>query len=448
MVAVILYNLEIALEAITQNRLRSFLTSLGIIFGVASVIAMLAIGNGAQHQILEQMRTLGTNNIIIQPVIEQEEGSVADDQLLQTKEKKRFSPGLTISDMESILETVPEVTMATAELISDVTFIRSGLRQSGKLVGVNLEYFQISVTQLYDGNLFNDAHFSYSMPVCVVGKNIQTRFFAGENPIGKQIKAGSNWFTIIGVLDSRSVENDKLKRLGIRDFDMDIYIPVSTYLIRHKNRSFFSAVDIKKANAQNSSGNEEGIESDKNNYHQIDRIIIRVDDSNWLRSVADVIARKLERRHNDIVDFEVVIPEQLLKQEQQTKRIFNIVLSSIASISLLVGGIGIMNIMFASVVERYKEIGTRMAIGARKLDIQLQFLTEALVISLSGGIIGIITGISISYLIEEITGIYTLVSIISIVISFGVSISVGLIFGIFPAMKAAEQEPADVLRYE
>jgi putative ABC transport system permease protein len=231
---------------------------------------------------------------------------------------------------------------------------------------------------------------------------------------------------------------------------MDIYIPATTFLLRYKNRNQLTARDIKAANSENNNNNEENADVIKKsvNYHQIDRMILHVEETAFIAATADVASRLLQRRHNTVVDFEVIIPELLLKQEQRTKRIFNIVLSSIASISLLVGGIGIMNIMFASVVERYKEIGTRMAIGARKLDIKIQFLTEALVISLSGGFAGVFLGILFSYLIEQATEIKTLVSMISIVISFGVSISVGLVFGIFPAIKAAEQEPADVLRYE
>ncbi|TNE71384.1 FtsX-like permease family protein [bacterium] len=446
MLEVIRYNLLIALEAIVQNRLRAFLTSLGIIFGVASVIAMLAIGKGAEQQILEQMKLLGTNNIIVQPVVEQEEGNVADDEQ-QKPQNKRFSPGLTLSDLNDIREILPSIYKATPEIIGDVLFVRDGIKKTGKLIGVSEDYFDISATELESGQIFADANEHQSMPVAVIGKSVKTKFFAGTDPIGKQIKCGPLWFTVIGVLKERGGGNSTMRHLGIRDFDMDIYIPATTFLLRFKNRSLLTERDIKKANSGNNNDDEE-TDKKSTNYHQIDRMILHVKESAYIKPTADVASRLLQRKHNEVVDYEVIIPELLLQQEQRTKRIFNIVLSSIASISLLVGGIGIMNIMFASVVERYKEIGTRMAIGARKLDIKLQFLTEALVISLSGGIAGILFGISLSYIIESATEIKTLVSLVSIVISFGVSISVGLVFGIFPAIKAAEQEPADVLRYE
>lgn len=441
--SIVSYNLNIAIEAISQNRLRALLTSLGIVFGVASVIAMLAIGSGAQQQILEQMKTLGTNNILIQPVVEQEEGSIGEEESQQQEVNKTFTPGLTLRDMESIQSVVSTVKMASPELLSDELFIRKGFKKTGKLVGVHKEYFDISAVELLRGSYFDDEQYERSMPVAIIGKRVQDLFFAGENPMGKSIKVGSNWFTVIGVLESRTANGETLKRLGIRDYDMDIYTPATSFLIRHKNRALVTSQDIKKANSGNSEDSEES-----NNYHQVDRIILQVGESEFIRSTADVVARMLERRHNGVVDFEIIVPELLLQQEQQTKQIFNIVLSSIASISLLVGGIGIMNIMFASVVERYREIGTRMAIGARKLDIKLQFVTESLLISLSGGILGILLGVGLSYVIEQLTEIKTLVTFMSVVISFGVSISVGLVFGIFPAIKAADQEPAEVLRYE
>lgn len=445
MTEIIRYNLLIALEAIVQNRLRAFLTSLGIIFGVASVIAMLAIGKGAEQQILEQMKLLGTNNIIIQPVIEQEEGKTDDDE--NKPQNKRFSPGLTLQDMDELEQVIPTIYKITPEIIGDALFVRAGTKKTGKIIGVHEDYFEINATSLESGTYFNEIQISQSMPVCIIGKNVKTKFFAGTDPIGKEIKVGNLWLKVIGVLKERGGANSSMKHLGIRDFDMDIYTPATTFLLRFKNRALLTQRDIKAANSGNNNEDEDK-EKKSTNYHQIDRIVLHVKESAFISATADVASRLLQRRHNTVVDFEIIIPELLLKQEQRTKRIFNIVLSSIASISLLVGGIGIMNIMFASVVERYKEIGTRMAIGARKLDIKLQFVTEALVISLSGGFLGIFLGILFSYLIEQATDIKTLVSFISIVISFGVSISVGLIFGIFPAIKAAEQEPADVLRYE
>lgn len=441
----ILYNLEIALDAITQNRLRAFLTSLGIIFGVASVIAMLAIGSGAEQEILAQMELLGTNNVVIRPVVEQEEGLVAED----NEQANRFSPGLSLLDLQAISEVIPEVKKVSPEVIYDVLVIRKGLKRTGKFVGVDNDYFDISNLDVVSGQRFSQIQMEEALPVCIIGDGVRAKFFAGEDPIGKQIKCGQTWLTVIGVLKRLDSTVGDLQRLGIRDFNMDIFSPIQTVLLRHENRALVTTRDVQEAASNDNDDDEEGSASRiPVNYHQLDKIVVQVDDNTYMQSIADILARFLQRRHNDVIDFEVIVPELLLQQEQRTKRIFNIVLSSIASISLIVGGIGIMNIMLASVIERYKEIGVRMAIGARKHDIMLQFLTEALAISLTGGIIGIVLGVGLSYVIEESTEILTIVTPLSIFISFGVALMIGVIFGLIPARRAAEYQPADAVRYE
>lgn len=445
----ILYNFDIALDAIRQNKMRSFLTSLGIIFGVASVIAMLAIGRGAQQEVLQQMQLLGTNNIIIEPVAQQVEGEVRETNIDGT-EKKRYSPGLTLEDMYSIQDRVPQVEHVSPEIVFETSFIRSGRIRSGKLVGVNQRYFNINNFEIQEGSGFSDIQLRESEPVCVIGYGIRSRFFSGENPIGKKIKAGDLWLTVVGVLKEREISTENIQNLGIRNYNMDIYTPVTTALMRYKNRGVVTERDIQRAIASNNSGNNNSEEASRvdENYHQIDKLIVRVDDTAYSVPLADIIRRMLERRHNFVVDFEVIVPELLLQQERRTQEIFNIVLSSIASISLLVGGIGIMNIMLASVVERYREIGTRRAVGAHKKDIHLQFLTEALAISITGGVIGIILGIAFSYFIEMTAGIVTMVTMSSILLSFGVAMSIGIVFGFFPARRAAEQDPVHALRHE
>lgn len=448
MLQIILYNLDIALGAIRQNKLRSFLTSLGIIFGVASVIAMLAIGRGAQEEVLQQMELLGTNNVIIEPVLEQIEGEVSEE-VSELREQKRYTPGLTLQDMESIRELIPYVEYISPEIVYETSFIRSGRIRSGKLVGVNQGYFDINNFDFQEGQGFTDAQIDDADPVCVIGSDIKARFFAGEDPIGKRIKAGGLWLRVVGVLKSRNLSTQNIENLGIRNYNMDIYAPATTVLLRYKNRAVVTRQAIEQAEStEGESSDSPGSGGGIYNYNQVDKLIVRVVDNKYSVPVADVMRRMLQRRHNDVIDFEVIVPELLLQQEQRTKRIFNIVLSSIASISLIVGGIGIMNIMLASVVERYREIGVRRAVGAHKRDIQLQFLTEALAISISGGIIGTILGITFSYLIEMSADIVTIVTFTSIAISFGVAMAIGVIFGYFPARRAAEQDPVQALRHE
>ncbi|HKJ69042.1 MAG TPA: ABC transporter permease [bacterium] len=440
------YNFLIAVEAIYQNKFRAFLTSLGILFGVASVISMLAIGTGAQQEILEQIRLLGTNNVIITPVVEQEEGKVTEEEDQTKTEKKRFSPGLTLTDCESIENIVPHVDYVSPEVVVETVTIRAGLRRSAKLVGVTSKYFDTSDFILERGNYFSEYQQENSLPVCIIGNSVSAKFFPQEDPIGKRIKAGNLWLTVIGVLERRHISQSNIQHLGIRDFNMDIYTPINTMLLRFRNRAVVTRDDIMAA-ARNQNDTET-LTAEERNYHQLDRLVVRVDEVRYMSTISDVLSRMLERRHNDIVDFQIVIPEMLLEQEKRTRTIFNIVLGAIASISLIVGGIGIMNIMLASVMERIKEIGIRLAIGATQLDILLQFIGEAVSISITGGIAGIMLGFMMSSGIERFTGILTIVSPISVIVSVVVSVSVGLVFGIFPARRAASQDPIVSLRYE
>jgi len=453
----ILYNFDIALEAIQRNKLRAFLTSLGIIFGVSSVIAMLAIGNGAQQEVLTQMQLLGTNNVIVQPVVEQREGTVNDDE--EQQQSTKFSPGLTMEDLNSIKELVPEVEKLSPEIVYETSFIREARMRTGKLVGVNTDYFDISNFDVVEGSNFTDIQINQADPVCVIGYDVKTRFFAGEDPFGKKIKVGHLWLTVVGVLEKKEVTTENIENLGIRNFNLDIYAPATTVLLRFRNRAVVTSNDLQQGNGSTvivgggmvimtgGSGNSSGSTANVN-YNQLDRLIVKVTDTKFSGTIAEVLSRMLKRRHNNVVDFEIIVPEQLLQQEQQTKRIFNIVLSTIASISLIVGGIGIMNIMLASVVERFREIGVRMAVGAQKKDIELQFLTEALTISITGGFLGIVVGLAFSYVIEATADIATIVTPISIFISFGVAVLIGVVFGYYPAKRAAKHDPVHALRHE
>jgi len=448
MILTLVYNLRIAGESIMQNKLRAVLTSLGIIFGVASVISMMAIGRGAEQEILEKMKLLGTNNIIILPLdqkkmdeLKKAEEDENDGSEKKVASKNRFSPGLTLADAEAIEGILPNVRYVSPEINIETEALNKDLKRNIKLIGIDSSYFKINNFVISEGSNFSKIHFDISQPVCIIGNNIKTKLFPTETPINKSIKIGDQWMTVLGVAGEKFITKDNIELLNLRYFNNDVYIPISTMLIRFVNRSLITKKDLERRSNRNKKAEEP-------NNNQLDKVTVHFSDNKHIASSADIINRILQRRHFKVEDYEIIVPESLLAQEQSTKRIFNLVLGAIASISLIVGGIGIMNIMLASVLERTKEIGIRKAIGAKKNDILLQFLSEAIAISLTGGIIGIILGVSASYLIEQFTDIKTIVSVSSVLISFLVSISVGLIFGIAPARKASLEDPINLLRYE
>lgn len=444
----ILANLKIALEALISNSTRSLLTALGIIFGVAAVIAMLAIGNGTQQELNAQMKLVGVNNIVITPVIQQKDEPVSKTNDTPG-EKQKYSPGLRLQDAEAIREVIPEVQKISPEIILDTYVINNAVRRSAKLVGVEPVYFDIFNFELASGKMFNDTQIDRGAPVCIIGKSIKSRFFPTENPIGKKLKVGSQWLEVIGVLKQRLISEQSQSNLGIRDYNMDVYAPLQTVLVRYENRDLVTEHMIETANSKDDDDDEsDAANSSKKNYHQIDRMVLQVGETGMLNQVADVVSRLLARKHYNVVDYQIEIPELLLKQQRRSNELFNYVLGAIAGISLLVGGIGIMNIMLASVMERIKEIGLRLALGAKKTDIVYQFMFESVLISVTGGIIGIALGIALAFGVSQLAGIKTVISLTSIIISFGVAGSIGLIFGITPAKRAANQNPINSLRYE
>jgi putative ABC transport system permease protein len=431
------------------NQLRSLLTALGIIFGVGAVIAMLAIGKGAQQEILEQIKMVGVNNIIVTPVLKSANGEDSESDA-ENKEKNKFSPGLNLLDVEAIKQTIPTVKQVSPEITMNSYVIKGGKRESAKLLGVSNEYFDIFNLPLEDGTFFNDYQEENGITVCVIGANIASKFFADENPIGNYIKFDQVWLNVIGVLEKNDVSLTRFEEIGVNVMNDNIYIPVKTMILRYQNRALV-ATRLKSSSSRrigNRIFSSSATQNTSSNYNQIDRIIVQVKESVELNASSDVLSRLLLRRHQEVEDFEITVPELLLKQEQRTKDIFNIVLGAIASISLLVGGIGIMNIMFASVMERIKEIGTRLAIGAKKMDIVVQFLAEAVLISVSGGLIGVFLGVISAALITKFSGILTIVSPLSVIIAFFVSASIGVIFGYSPAKRASERDPIESLRYE
>ncbi len=453
------HDIEIAVESIISNKLKSILTALGIIFGVGAVIAMLAIGKGAKQEILEQMKMVGVNNILVNPVIPDKTSSSDEGE----KQQKKFSRGLSMLDVDAIRETLPSVKRVSPEISFNGTAMLNGVRYSAKIVGVSNDYFHLYNLPLIAGTIFNDYQADNGFQVCIIGANIRAKFFSKIDPIGQYIKFNGNWLKVIGVLQKTNISLTGFEEKGVNVYNDNIYIPIQTMLLRYQNRALVNTKTVSEAtNISFFGGGGPGggmmarvvvSSSDANtdvetNYNQLDRIVIQVNETEQLNPTTEIISRMLTRRHSNVKDFEITVPELLLKQQQRTKDIFNIVLGAIASISLIVGGIGIMNIMFASVMERIKEIGTRMAIGAKKMDIVVQFLSEAVLISISGGFIGVFLGVIMAKLIEKIAGITTLVSFFSVFIAFGVSAAVGVIFGYSPAKRASERDPIESLRYE
>ncbi|WP_216663775.1 MULTISPECIES: ABC transporter permease [unclassified Lentimicrobium] len=441
-------SLQIAIGAVFDNKVRSMLTALGIIFGVAAVISMLAIGNGAKKEVLDQMKLVGVNNIVITPVESDDNSSSSEEsdeegtEAEEEKSKEKLSRGLTLEEAYSIKKMIPGVERVSPEVINQTRIIYNDRGVKGTFTGVTVDYFDIYSLELEQGSYFSDFHYKHAKQVCVIGHNIKSRLFPTEDALGKQIKCGDVWLTIVGVLRSHGSGGEQLSELKLSDFDMNVYAPLETVLIRYNDRSIVTKKSLKGR------GRRSDNSSTETNRNQLDKLVVQVTDTDKLKTTAAVLNKMLLRRHAGAKDFQITVPELLLKQEQKTRSIFNLVLGAIASISLIVGGIGIMNIMLASVMERIREIGVRRAIGATQKDIVFQFLSEATIISVTGGIIGIVLGLVIAQLITQFTEIPTIVSGFSILISFGVSAGIGVIFGYMPAQKAAEKDPVSSLRHE
>ncbi len=434
------------------NKMRSTLTGLGIIFGVGSVIAMLAVGRGNQVEVLRQFELIGANNLVVTPLWQDR---VAGD---GEEESKRTSEGLDLRDVHSMLSVVPSVKRVSAEIEVETRIMRQGRSGKGKVVGVDNDYFALNNFDLAEGQLFSSSHLERGARVCVLGASVARRYFQEDQIVGRQIKCGPIWLEVVGVLEARNITESAMSNLGIRDYDNDIYVPLQTALLRFQNRSLVTNAAIQRNNSTSGQGGGRGggmavstateEAPQAVNYHQIDRITVQVSEADYLASTAEVIGRLLQRRHYGETDFLIDIPIDKLNEQRKAKERFSIVLGLIAGISLVVGGIGIMNIMLASVLERIKEIGLRLSVGATRQDIIQQFLLESVFISVTGGLAGIVLGVVASVLIQRVYGILTIVSPSSIFMAFLISAGIGVVFGFLPARRAAYQDPIKSLRYE
>lgn len=430
-------NFLIGIKELKANKMRTALTMLGIIFGVGAVIAMLSIGEGARQETLEQIELMGTNNIIINKKAVTLKGD---------KSKSVFSPGLNLKDAEAIKELNPFVESVSPqrESINQIVY-KSNILET-KIIGVTPDYAAIYNSQVSSGEYFKQSHLENYSNVCVIGEGIKQKLFKFEDPVGKEIKIHDLWFKIIGVMAEKNISSSTMANLGLRNFNEDLYLPITTMIYKMKKY-------IPPSSGIFSIGNMTVFFGGGNvaqNYDRtsVNQVTVKIKKDVSVSAGGALISRILERRHYGVQDYEVIVPEQLLEQKQKTQIIFNVVMGAIAGISLLVGGIGIMNIMLANILERTKEIGVRRAIGATKKHILNQFMYEALTISITGGIMGIITGFLLTSAITSYAEWRTIITSYSVILAFFVSVAVGLVFGIYPAKKAAEKDPIESLRYE
>jgi putative ABC transport system permease protein len=408
--------LWMGLSSLMVHKLRSLLTMLGMIFGVGAVVAMLSITAGAQQRMMSFIELLGVNNIIVEA-----REAVDRDELQATRQ---ISPGLTFRDYRAIQENVQGVVaMTPRKRFKPIKVFPKTNQEFPMLIGVLPNFKEINSIKLVAGRFFTEEENLSSAPVCVLGEKAKVNLLGYGDAIGGYVKINDTWLEVIGVMAPLATADSEVEGLQASDRNNQVIAPLNTVMRRF---------------------------DDNNSYlkDEIDGIFLRVAPHVDSIETAEVVRTILTATHKDAGDFTVVVPAGLLEQQRQTQFIFEVVMICIAGISLLVGGIGIMNIMLATVLERTREIGIRRAIGARQADIIRQFLIEAVLISIVGGLIGIAAGFSGSRIIALIAGWSTVVTAVSIVVAFGVSVFIGLLFGIYPAVQAARLDPIEAIRYE
>ena len=409
--------LMLGLENLRAHKLRSLLTMLGMIFGVAAVVAMLSIGAGAQQEVMAFIEQLGVRNLIV------EAREAGDSQALQ--KVRQLSAGLSFKDMRVIQANLDGITAVTARKRFTPTKLMP--RPIGGdmpvVYGVSPAYAAIGNLRMASGRFFDEQETTAAAPVAVVGEAAASAMFGADDPVGRYIKINEQWLQVIGVAGPQLTVQSDVAGLPAQDRNNLVYVPLYSSIFRL----------------------EDGQSSRKD---EIDGIYVQMQSSGDVPQAAALVRGILDVAHRGAGDFTIVSPAELLAEQRRTQRIFEMVMVAIASISLLVGGIGIMNIMLASVLERTREIGVRRAIGARQRDVVRQFLIETTIISLTGGVAGIITGVGLSQLIGVLAGWSTIVTTSSIVLAFGVSVAIGIVFGLYPAVRASRLDPVKALHYE
>ncbi|HEY1342934.1 MAG TPA: ABC transporter permease [Bryobacteraceae bacterium] len=398
------------------QKTRTLLTALGIVFGVGSVIGMLAIGSGAKEESLRFIEQLGVRNILVdsRPATSNEE----------FQQRRRASPGLSERDVRILQSNIESVeTMSARRTLHPARVLPKPARDMPELYGVRPSYASIHSLRLAEGKFFDESDDASSVAVCVLGEGAKVNLLGYGPAVGKVIKVNDTWMEIVGVLHEQLMAGATNAGGSMQDINNIIYTPLNTMQYRFWDQS-------------------------NNMKDELDGIELRLRPDADSIEVSKVVTAVLNSTHHNTQDFTVTIPAALLAQQQRTQTIFTYVMVAIAAISLLVGGIGIMNIVLATVLERTREIGVRRAVGAKRFDIVRQFLTESVLISVGGGILGIAFGFFLAWLIARTAEWKTIVTTASVVIAFGVSVIVGMVFGIYPAMKASRINPIDALRYE
>ncbi len=401
-----------AFENLATHKLRSILTMLGMIFGVGAVIAMLSIGEGAEREAMAMIERLGVRNILVRDI------DMRDEDLQEVRET---SLGVSPRDATAIADAVPGVELTCPRVtVMPFSVLSHGRTVKATAHGVGSAFAELTNLSVGEGRFLDRLDESEHAQVCVIGESVRRELFGYEEAVGRMLKVNDLWLEVVGILPG-SGGSSSVQGVGVGSTDLDIYLPVSTAIRK---------LDLPALEAP------------------LDEIIVRLDADASPTEAAELVEQLLDRLHGGEEDFELVVPEALLEQSRKTQRLFNIVMGAIAGISLLVGGIGIANIMLATVFERTREIGVRRAVGAREVDIRTLFLMESFTISVLGGMVGVAMGVIISKVVAASAGWSTVVTLWSVILAFGVSMAVGIGSGLYPALRAAKLNPIDALRWE
>lgn len=424
--------LKVGIKNLMLHKLRSFLTALGVILGCGSVVSMLAIGEGSKREALEQIRKMGANNVIIRSVKPNDQGDDSSSSAQANQNRSRvLEYGLKYKDLDRLTGTMPTVKQSLPiALVNKDASYQHHFMPNARILGTIPEYMTVKHLEVGRGRFIQPLDVKYMKNYAVLSAGAKELLFGYEDPIGKYVHLGDASYKVIGILKQQDSGTARPGGFGGSDQNKDIYVPLSCCQSRFGTFNYIQ-----------SSGSRS---MERTELHEI---TLTVHHPEHVSQTAAMAKRLLDPSHPQ-QDYEIVVPLELLRREQQEKRIWNIVLGSIAGISLLVGGIGIMNIMLASVTERTREIGIRRALGAKRADITLQFLVETVLLSSVGGILGVALGILIPFLVSTFANMETFISWWSVAVSFGISTGIGIVFGIYPARRAAMMDPIEALRHD